>query len=66
MKKIYVSYEVGVEIEVSDEAYEEIIDDGGKLDEYAPDLKIEAGAGTVLNHEIVWVVDPETDEVIYG
>ena len=65
MKKLFIEYAVRVEVEVSDEAYEEIVDDPGVIGDYTPNLEIKASAGTVLNHEIVWVSNTETDEVLY-
>ena len=65
MKKMIVEYRVLVEVEIDENAYEAIKDDAGMIDEYAPDLKIKAKGGEVLNHEIVEAVMDEDNEVLY-
>ncbi len=65
MKKLWIEYNVCVQVEVSDEAHDEIKDDPGTLDEHAPELDIKPSAGKVNSYEISYVENDETREPLY-
>ena len=64
MKEIYIAYRVMVKTKIDDKAYEQIMDDPGAIEDYAPDLKVKVNKGEVLNHEIVDAYGDD-DEVLY-